>query len=232
MHRIKWLLLEADLPHKSLIAEILSCPFEDERNFGFNLLDRDAASLRARFIEKISTVEMMVTPFGESSRIETTRYSSTEFHLFLLDKKNQIYLMEVNSPPRSLRSLIDGLAAVAGRTIVSEVQIPLLEIYRVIRGLSSAARVIRVKASQIQLTPNSVARVDVISTKDAALDLQTAFGDSTSMDRIKIERPFGPLMHSIEISKNGLAIVDDEFTEEAIELLRKWLYDRHLSSSP
>lgn len=227
MHRIKWLLLEVDLPHKALVAEILSSPFRDERNWGFNLLDRDGVSLRARFIEKIATVEQVVTPYGESSQIETTRYFSTELHLLLLDKKKRTYLMEIHAPPRSLRSLIDGLATATGRAIVSEAQISLLELYRVVRDLYSAARLVRVKASQIRLTPNSVARVDVISTEDAASDLKGAFGNSAAIDRIKIERPFGPLMHSMEISKSGLAIVDDGYMETASALLRKWLRDRY-----
>lgn len=232
MHRVKWLLVEVYHPHKTLANAILSFPFQEERNCGFNLLERDNTSLKARFIEKIATVELIVTPYGESSRIETTRYLSTDFRLFLLDDKKRYYLMEVSAPPRSLRPLVDGLAGAAGTAVVAEAQIPLLELYRVIHDSNPVARLVRIKASQIRLTPNSVARVDVISTKDAASDLKGVFGNAASIDRIKIERPFGPLMHSIEISKNGVAVVDEEYRELASALLRKWLYNHYAPILP
>ncbi|HFT8010901.1 TPA: hypothetical protein ACU9T0_006612 [Burkholderia cenocepacia] len=234
MQRAKWLKIEVDCAHKALVAAIRAAQFDERIGHGFDLSFRDGRRLKAKFSEKIASIEIITDPFGVSTSIETTRYSSIDFQLIAFSAENGVssYLMEVNSPPRTLRTLVAALADIANGLSVSEVQLPLLEIFGLLRKNSTMARLTRVKASQLKLTPDSTAKIDVISSKNAASDLKRFFGDSAiSVDKIRIEHPFGPTTHAIELSRNGLISIDDSHQDVASDFILNLLLDSYASKS-
>lgn len=234
MQRAKWLKIEVDCTHKALVTSIRAAQFDERIGHGFDLSFRDGRRLKAKFSEKIASIEIITDPFGVSTSLETTRYSSIDFQLIAFSTENSTssYLMEVNSPPRTLRTLIAALADIVNGLVVSEVQLPLLEIFSLLRKTSTMARLTRVKASQLKLTPDSTARIDVISGKNAASDLKRFFGDSAmSVDKIKIEHPFGSATHTIELSRNGLISIDDSHQDVASDFILNLLMDSYSSKS-
>ncbi|WP_155625695.1 hypothetical protein [Burkholderia vietnamiensis] len=234
MQRAKWLKIEVDCTHKALVAAIRAAQFNEKIGHGFDLSFRDERRIQAKFSEKITSIEIITDPFGVSTSVETTRYSSMNFQLISFSTENAAssYLMEVNSPPRTLRTLISALADIANNLSVSEVQLPLLEIFGLLRKTSTMARLTRVKASQLKLTPDSTARIDVISGKNAASDLRRFFGESTmSVDKVRIEHPFGPATHAIELSRNGLISIDDTHQDIASDFILNLLIDSYASKS-
>ncbi|QTO47433.1 hypothetical protein [Burkholderia latens] len=232
MHRAKWFKIEVDCAHKELVASIRAAQFDGDVGYGFDLSFRDESQIRARFIEKIATIETVTDPYGVSTDIETTRYSSVNFKLHSFLKSGGIYFMEISSPPRSIRTFISALSDIANGVMVSEVDVPVLEVFGNFRKNSASARLTRIKASQLKLTAESVARIDVTSIKNAASDLRRIFGDGDmSVDKIRVERPFGPATHAIELSRNGLVAVDDAFEDVASDFMLDLLM-RHYREMP
>jgi len=229
MRRAKWLRVDVDCSHKALVAAIRAAQFHEDIGYGFDLTFRDGQQLTAKFSEKIAMVEVVTDPFGVSTNLETTRYSSTEFRLTIIPTDRPTsYLMEVNSPPRTLRTLIAALDRISSGLSISEVRLPLLDIFNLLRKNSIMARLTRIRASELKLTPDSVAKIDVTSSRNAASDLRRFFSDSSmSVDKIKIERPFGSEAHAIELSQNGLISVDDSHQDAASDFVLTLLMESY-----
>ena len=221
MNKTKWLRLEVECTHKKLVDLTRLAQFDDQVGYGFDLSFRDGKKLSLRFFEKIASIEVVTDPYGVSTNVETTRYSSIQFHLHVFSVGDATrYFMEVNSPPRSLRTLVGALADTAPGVTVSEVDIPVLEVFSVLRKSSISAHLTRIKASQLRLTEDSVAKVDVVSSKNAAADLKRFFPNSeVTVDKIRVDRPFGSLAHAIELTRTGLISVDTSYTETASQFV-------------
>jgi len=61
----------------------------------------------------------------------------------------------------------------------------------------------RVKASQLKLTEDSVAKVDVVSTKNDVADLKRFFPHDVTVDEIRVDRSFGSLAHAVELTRRA-----------------------------
>ncbi|MCO5411948.1 hypothetical protein [Ralstonia mojiangensis] len=82
------------------------------------------------------------------------------------------------------------------------------------------------------MTPDSVAKIDVISSGNAVTDLKRHFEvDAISIDKIRVERPFGAAAHSMELSRNGLISVDDSYQEVASDFLLDLLMNQYMAPS-
>jgi len=233
MNRTKWLKIEISSTHKKLVDSIRATRFDDQTGYGFDLSFRDGKNISAKFIEKIASVEVVTDPYGVSTRIETTRYSSIDFqlHAFSLDDITG-YFMEINSPPRSLRTFISALSKCVSDLTVSEVEIPVLEVFRLLRKSSMSARLTRIKASQMKLTKESVATVDVISISNALADLKSFFPDSEMLiDKIRVERPFGAMPHAMEITRTGLISTDSDYADTASRFIHDILTVHYCKAS-
>ncbi|WP_186110683.1 hypothetical protein [Burkholderia gladioli] len=221
MNKTKWLKIEVECTHKKLVDLVRLAQFSERIGYGFNLLFRDERNVGLRFIEKIASVEVITDPYGVSTSVETTRYLSIRFQLYVFSAGDATrYFMEVNSPPRSLRTLVAALANTVPGVMVSEVDIPVLDAFAVLRKSSITARLTRIKASQLKLTEDSVATIEVVSVKNAAADLKRFFpSNDVTVDKIRVDRPFGTSAHAIELTRSGLISADVEYAETASQFV-------------
>jgi hypothetical protein len=233
MNKTKWLKIEVECTHKKLVDLVRLSQFDERVGYGFDLSFRDGKKVGLRFIEKIASVEVITDPYGVSTSVETTRYSSIQLQLYVFSAGDTTrYFMEVNSPPRSLRTLVAALANTAPGVTVSEVDIPVSGVFAVLRRSSIMARLTRIKASQLKLTEDSVAKVDVVSTKNAAADLKRFFpSNDVIVDKIRVDRPFGSLAHAVELTRTGLISVDAPFTETASQFVLDLLTQHYQETS-
>lgn len=233
MNKAKWLRIEVACTHKKLVDLVRLAQFNDRVGYGFDLSFRDKEKIFLRFIEKTASIEVITDPYGVSTSVETTRYSSIQFQLYVFSAGDTTrYFMEVNSPPRSLRSLVAALASTAPSVTVSEINIPVMDAFAVLRRSSITARLTRIKASQLKLTDDSVAKIDVVSTKNASADLKRFFpSNELTVDKIRVDRPFGSLAHAVELTRTGLISVDAAYAEKASQFVLDMLTKHHQETS-
>lgn len=220
MSKHKWLTFACEMMPVKLAQALLARSFDSETGHGFRVISRSKEVISSTFIERIVTQEKIVDPFGVITELETVRYSSIKFRLHFRTSNDLQYLLEVNDPPRSIRSLIMELSDALDGVTVGEVTLPLIKIYSKISNQSPRARIVKLKASGIKISNSSEMRVEVNSSIDAYADFEAFFSKSVAkVEKIKIERPFFDLVGSLEIGANGSCSFDDEAEEHIRSLV-------------
>ncbi|MGM9489610.1 hypothetical protein [Ideonella sp. YS5] len=214
MHKSKWLYFDGARSQRALISALRQCAFDADSGRGFEVIYRSGDRLRSKFIERIATREAVTDPFGFTTEFETVRYATTVFDLHMVINLPYQYVLEVGLPPRSLRPLIAALESALDQVTVKEADLALLHVFGELKKSSPAAKVTRIKASQLRLTAESEAKVELVSIKDAHKDFVKAFGTAAKIDKLRIENAFGTGVGITEIARNGLVghdpSVDDE----------------------
>lgn len=218
MTKHKWKKFSCELKHEDLFRRINLRKFDN--NIGFRVNEFGHDFLYATFIEKIVDVIKVTDPFGVVEENKTIRYCSFDFHLYLLDEFNSIYLLEIIEPPRTVRSMLNLLQEVLGNIFVEDVSISLLDFFNSIKKDSPRAKIIKIKASSIKISKNSQMRVEVDSIDDAYYDFVKfiEFNDY-KIDKIKIENPFSKSTAPIEIGANGFLNIDESSVDEIRSLI-------------
>lgn len=218
MHKSKWLYFDGARSQRSLISALRQCAFDADTGRGFDVIYRSGNRLRSKFIERISTIESITDPFGVTTEFETVRYATTVFDLHMVTDLPYQYVLEVGLPPRSLRPLIAALESVLDQVTVKEVDLALLHVFGELKKSSPMAKVTRLKASQLRLTPDSEAKVELVSIKDAHRDFVKTFGSAAAkIDKLRIENAFGSARGLTEIARNGL-VIHDPSVEDGVRL--------------
>ncbi|MDO9504061.1 hypothetical protein [Hydrogenophaga sp.] len=224
MLRSKWLQFGCRAEFKNFVADLQKRQFDSESGRGFELVSRGASHLKAKFIERISTIETVTDPYGVISELQTVRYNKTNFYLHICPTSNFKYILEINSPPRSVRPLVEALESLCNGVTVGELDLQLLDVYKKLSFESRSIRIARIKVSKLRLTPDSEAKVDFVSLRDAYADFIRAFGEiAVEFEKLKFDRPFGNKPHCMEINRNGLVSVDEYFEEQVREFLLGYL---------
>lgn len=217
MAKIKWLLLECEYTLSRIAKIILDHPFDPKTGIGFRLLSKSKEHVEAVFVERITTLEQIVDPYGETAEFETTRYSTSRFKLIRRASDELGYLFEISNPSRSVRPLTLGLGEILGSITISELSLPILEIYAILKRESPRARIVRLKASGISISVASTLRVEVYSSEDAFHEFESYFPKhGAAVEKIRVERPFPGDSGCIEISASGLV----SFEESSEDLVR------------
>jgi hypothetical protein len=235
MHKSKWLYFDGAHSQRSLISALRQYTFDVDAGRGFDVIYLSGNRLRLKFIERIATIESITDPFGVTSEFETIRYATTVLDLHLVTGLPYKYVLEVGSPPRSLRPLIIALESVLDQVTIKEVDLALLHVFGELKKSWPTAKVARLKASQLRLTTDSEAKVELVSIKDAHRDFVKAFGSAVAkIDKLKIENAFGSVKGHAEIARNGLVSHDSSVEDDARLFMLSYLvknYDWEVSDS-
>lgn len=228
MLRSKWLRFNCALDFKSLLSAIQRRQFDSSDGLGFELVSRGASNLKARFIERLLTIESVTDPYGVVTELMTTRYNTISFQLHFCPAGSFKYVLEITSPPRSVRPLVTALDSLSNGVTVGELDLNLLDVYRKLRIESKSVRIARLKVSKLRLTPDSEAKVDFTSLHDAYTDFTKVFGGiAVEVEKLKFERPFGNKAHCMEANRSGLFSVDEEFDDRLRDFLLGYLATDH-----
>ncbi|MFI8616203.1 hypothetical protein ACIGHN_11910 [Acidovorax sp. NPDC077693] len=211
MAKSKWLFLDVDSSLSQINAALSLAKFDLEIGRGFEPLSRSTKALNYRFIEKTIEIERVADPFGEVNEIQTVRYAMTRFEIHRRLSSPGSYLLEIENPPRTVRSMIGALAAALGHITVYEVEWSVLDFYFRIKHESPRAKIVKLKASKIPISDSSAMKVEISSVKDAFADYLHKFpGSEGRIDKIRVDRPFMDVAGFLEVGANGLCIFDDE----------------------
>lgn len=220
MAKIKLVKLEIDGSPRSLATEIKHHKYVEERGWGFNFLERTPRAITAKYIERLVSKETINDPYGDTKEIETIRYISTRFQLTSANNDPSGLILEVTSPPRSIRTLLQALSYCSDRVFASEVRIPLLLIYKELSAESTEARITRIRASKVPISRNSLAKVDINSNEDAYIDYLRTFNKTEEfIDKIEIDKPYGINSETLEITRTGLICCDEDGVQRTRDLI-------------
>lgn len=217
MLKAKWFSFKTDLTHKGFLSTLQSTPYDEARGWGFDISTRGPKSATVRFIERVPFSEEITNPYGEKTTVSGARYQTAVCKFFSATKaeRRTPYIVQVLSPPRSLRTLIASLASTAGNFEAAEIEIPMQDVASRILHNSVTGKISRIKLSQFNISPYTQAKLDIISIKDAAVDFASNF-DITKVvvEKIRIENAFGPRPHCIEFSRTGSIACDEDYFDQ------------------
>ncbi|MEO3715894.1 hypothetical protein [Roseateles flavus] len=210
MLKSKWLQIRCDAAPREAQSLLATARFTAEAGSGFELISRDLNSIHCRYIERVTSSEKVVDPFGDTTELEIIRYVYTFFRLHPSEKSLHTYLLEISNPPRTVRPLVSALSIAFDGVTVSEPEWPILEIYKRVKRNSPRARVVRLRACGIPVSETTVSKIELISSENAAVDFLAVFPKSISkIDKIRIERPFIDQPGPLELSVNGVCGFDE-----------------------
>lgn len=198
----QWLLLKHSMPIASVIG---AKSFSTENNPGFELVEVKPGFIMARFIERFEFMESANDPFGLTDDVLAVRYVYFDFTVEQISPDTS--LIKVVRPPASLKSFINLLSQAFGFSVViKKVSFDLWSVYEAMCSLNAVDRLYipKVVASQIPISSGAMAKVEIISTRDAISDLKKAYG-STGMrlERLSMSARVSFEDEYLELSSNG-----------------------------
>lgn len=198
----QWLILNHDLP---VVSSIAKYAFSMDNGLGFELVDITTDIVRARFIERIETVEEMDTPFGEVEEIKLVRYVYFDFTVTQISEG--VSLLKIIKPPVSLKSFVRVLMeAFEYGASLKKVGFNISTVYAAISRDPEVDRltVSRVTVSQIPLGEHATSRMEVVSTDNALVEfLELYNAPSMKIEKIAIVARIKHQVETLELTAAG-----------------------------
>lgn len=164
-NRQQWLILNHDLPVSASIAKF---SFSHDKGIGFELVESQAGLVRARFIERLETVEEVGSPYGGVEQVSVIRYVNFEFSVTQLT--SEVSLVKVIRPPVSLKAFVKLLMETFEyRATLKKLGFDLYSVYASISQDREVDRLVvsKVAVSQVPLGKYATSRIEVVSTENA-----------------------------------------------------------------
>ncbi|NWA42493.1 hypothetical protein HX871_17290 [Pseudomonas reactans] len=198
----QWLLLKHSVPIAPVLGDRV---FSLEQNPGFELVEVKPGYIKARFIERFELMESVNDPFGLADDVLAVRYVHFDFTMEQIGL--DVSLVKIVKPPASLKSFVKLLAQSFGfSVVVKRVFFDLWSVYEAMSSNSSVDRLYikKVVASQIPISVDAVARVEIVSAGDAVSDLKKAYGASgVRLDRLLMSARISFEDEYLELSSTG-----------------------------
>lgn len=215
MTKSKWLKLVSTMPIKTITEAVRANPYTEKTGNGFELTYFDKGRLQCRFIEKKYDREEIRDPFGNVNLVEVIRYTSITAAIYTgMSSGEKKLLIEIYSPPRSIRTLMHELDAILGGITISEFELDPFSVFQALRARSRRARMTKIKASQLRVSEDSEMKIEISSFSDAYKDFKSTFPKSNALvDRIRIENAFNDMAGNLEISKSAVFAFDESIED-------------------
>jgi hypothetical protein len=197
---------------------------------GLDLSEVNKEKASGKFIEKIVQKTAFVDPFGEEIENNFTFYKIFAFELIFI--KDRTWLLMVENPPRSLKSFVNFLSAICeGRFSVDSINFPVIEFLAEpkVKRLFSGIKNNRVVISGLNLGSETVAKLDVKSTKNVLLEIQNRYHDNFYF----VDKLFATLINNsfltdIEISRNAVISASPELLIELNPICVEYFSKKYL----
>jgi len=224
MARTKWLALSFDKSLSDIATLLDRHKFSKDQIIGFELTNIQRNKVCGKFIEKIITTEVVIDPFGEEILNHVQRYSIFNFEISPMEKYR--FLVRIDTPPRSLKNFITTLSDSFGFGFAIEpLEIDILSMIQHLRKESGIKRwsIRKIRIARVAISEASLARIEVVSTKDAYLDLKNniAIKDAT-LERATIELRNEENIHEIELTSSGIISGDLDILDRLMPALQTY----------
>ena len=157
MKTIRWLKVKWPLPLIEVSKRLLSNQYEENIGRGFILSSSGKHRVSGKFVEKLIEPTVIVDPFGNETESQITTYYVSKFSF-----NSSSTLMELESPPRSIRKLIVELHSIVGLGMeLSDVKVDPLVWLQELEALHSQVFVRHISSSGITVPKNGLAKISV-----------------------------------------------------------------------
>lgn len=222
MKSIRWLKVKWPLPLAEVSRRLLSNQYDEDVGRGFILSASGGQKVSGKFVEKLSEQTITVDPFGNETELQVTTYYVSKFSF-----NDSSPLMELESPPRSIRKLIAELHSIVGLGMeLSDVKVDPLVWLQKLEALHSPVLVRHISSSGITVPKNGLAKISVSGKKDIRGEFTRLVGGKERViDVVKFSGVFKQCNITAETSKSGTikysGHVYDGFKEEIKECLER-----------
>ncbi|HEY3431502.1 MAG TPA: hypothetical protein VGK09_03030 [Rhodocyclaceae bacterium] len=202
----KWIRLQVQLGFRKVLTLLSDTPFSDEHGSGFEVLELENNTVRLKFCERHVDREEVIDPFGAVNEMQTIRYAFLVFNL--KQQGSGLFSIELLNPPRSIKRLITDLRETLGDITVTEVLFDPLLLYSEWVKTNSSGRVRKLRATNLFLSAQSSAKVEISSNHDALIEFRKAFSNMECViDRLYIEDVSGSECY-LDVYRSGLVAYD------------------------
>lgn len=200
MKTLRWLKVKWPLPLADLSKKLLSAQYDEERGRGFILSSSGRNRLVGKFVEKVTQRTMTIDPFGNEMESYSTTYYISKFHF-----ETNSNLLELESPPRSIRKLASELHSIAGLGLeLSDIKVDPLAWLNEIEKKYDSVLVHHISSSGITVPKNGLAKISVSGKKDIRKEFSDFVKEAPRViDSIKFKGNLNECHISAELSKSG-----------------------------
>jgi len=200
MKTLRWLKVKWPLPLADLSRKLLSMQYDEELGRGFILSTSGRSQLAGKFVEKITQRIISVDPFGNEIEGYSTTYYVSKFY-----SEANSNLLELESPPRSIRKLASELHSIAGLGLeLSDIKVDPLIWLSEIEKQYDAVLVNHISSSGITVPKNGLAKISVSGKKDIRKEFSDLVKEKPRViDSVKFKGSLNECHISAELSKSG-----------------------------
>ena len=200
MKTIRWLKVKWPLPLIEISKRLLSNQYDENVGRGFILYSSGKHRVAGKFVEKLTEPTLIVDPFGNETESHIITYYVSKFSF-----DSSSVLMELESPPRSIRKLISELHSIVGLGMeLSDVKVDPLVWLQKLEALHSPVLVRHISSSGITVPKNGLAKISVSGKKDIRDEFARLVGGKVRViDLVKFSGVFNQCNILAETSKSG-----------------------------
>ena len=220
MRTIRWLNASWPLSYSNISKTLLANQYSDLTGSGFLLSSSGSKKISGKYIEKSIDKSVVTDPFGNETESALITYYVSRFSI-----ENSSSLLELNSPPRSLRKFISELHSLLGLGMeLSDIQVdPFVWLEQIERSLSPVT-VKHISASGIMVPKGGLGKVSVSGKKDIRKEFSKLIGDKKrNIDSIKFVAVINNCRISTELLKTGTVRVSGHVYDGFINEIRACL---------
>lgn len=201
----------------SAVKRLLSCSYVRGGSDGYEMISNSRSEFSAKYIKSFQIVDKVVDPFGEEEEVITKNYLIVPF---AVSEISGGYVMRIENPPRSVRDLIRSLASVLGFGFsVAERNFDLLSVwFRIEQSLKrNRPKMLGISLSNVKIGEGATAKIEMVSSDNAYVAATEQFGNTFSIDKIKIQALFSGGLCSVIVRKSGVLELSPGFSIDDFE---------------
>lgn len=173
MKTIKWLKVNWPLPLIEISRRLLAQQYDEDTGKGFILSVCGEKKIAGKFVEKLTERSFQTDPFGNESEAFITTYYVSKFSF-----ESESGLIELESPPRSLRKLINEFHSLVGLGMeLSVIKVDPLVWLNKMETKFKPVIVRHISSSGITIPKNGLAKISVSGKKDIRYEFSKLVGE-------------------------------------------------------
>ena len=171
MKTAKWFKVGIPLPIKDLAEKLKARSFTRERRTGFVLKKITGVELIAQYIEQKTTIKEITDPFGVHQTFEIPDFQVIEFRIFCIE---DVWLLQINNTPRSIKSLILKLSSIIGFGFYADnIEIDLKKLINALEDTQGRLLVTKMDLYNINIQNTALGQMVITSPKDVRQSLDS-----------------------------------------------------------
>jgi len=225
MQTVRWLKVKWPIPTSEVSKRLLSRRYNEVDGRGFLLSKSGKQRTTGKYIEKLVEPSLTIDPFGNETKTLITTYYVAKFSF---DKSSD--LMELDSPPRSIRKLVSELHSIVGLGMeFTDITLDPLVWVEELEALRRTRVIVRnISSSGISVPKNGLAKISVSGKRDIRDEFTKLVGKKKRViDLVKFNGVLQKCSITAELTRSGSIKYSgqeyDSFKEDVKKCMKRTL---------